>query len=75
MGSVTGRANWTFCGSDAGGRRAAILYSFVATCQSHRIDPWAYLRDVLERLPSYPNRRRAELLPRAWKAAQVTPAA
>jgi transposase len=72
---VTGRANWTFCGSDAGGRRAAILYSFVATCQSHRLDPWAYLRDVLERLPSYPNRRRAELLPRAWKAAQVPSAA
>jgi hypothetical protein len=72
---VTGRANWTFCGSDAGGRRAAILYSLVATCQAHRLDPWAYLRDVLERLPSYPNRRRAELLPRAWKAAQLTSAA
>ena len=39
---VTGRNNWTFCGSDAGGRRAAILYSFVATCNAHGIDPWAY---------------------------------
>ena len=47
---VTGRNNWTFCGSDAGGERAAILYSVVATCKAHGIDPWAYLRDVLERM-------------------------
>ncbi len=67
---VTGRANWTFCGSDAGGERAAILYSFVATCKAHGLEPWAYLRDVLERIPTHPNRRRAELLPRHWKAAQ-----
>ena len=66
---VTGRANWTFCGSDAGGRRAAILYSFVATCKAHRLDPWAYLRDVLERISTHPNRRRAELLPRYWQPA------
>jgi transposase len=68
---VTGRNNWTFCGSDAGGERAAILYSVVATCKAHGIDPWAYLRDVLERIPTHPNRRRAELLPRHWKAAQT----
>jgi transposase len=68
---VTGRKNWMFCGSDAGGERAAILYSAVATCKAHGIDPWAYLRDVLERIPTHPNRRRAELLPQAWKAAQL----
>jgi transposase len=72
---VTGRANWTFCGSDAGGRRAAILYSVMATCRSHGLDPWAYLRDVLERISTYPNRQRADLLPRYWKAAQSTPSA
>jgi transposase len=72
---VTGRKNWLFCGSDVGGTRAAILYSVVATCKAHRIDPWAYLRDVLERIPTHPNRRRAELLPQAWKAARagITP--
>jgi hypothetical protein len=64
---VTGRKNWLFCGSDEGGRRAAILYSVVATCKAHGIDPWAYLRDVLERIPTHSNRRRAELLPRHWK--------
>jgi transposase len=68
---VTGRKNWLFCGSDVGGTRAAILYSVVATCKAHGIDPWAYLRDVLERIPTHPNRRRAELLPRAWKAARA----
>jgi transposase len=68
---VTGRKNWLFCGSDEGGTRAAILYSVVATCKAHGIDPWAYLRDVLERIPTHPNRRRAELLPRAWMAARA----
>jgi len=66
----TGRKNWLFCGSDEGGKRAAILYSLVATCKAHGIDAWAYLRDVLERIPTLPNSRRAELLPRNWKAAQ-----
>lgn len=68
---VTGRKNWLFCGSDEGGRRAAILYSIVATCKTHGIDSWAYLRDVLERIPTHPNRRRAELLPQEWKAARA----
>jgi transposase len=68
---VTGRKNWLFCGSDVGGTRAAILYSVVATCKAHGIDPWAYLRDVLVRIPTHPNRRRAELLPRNWKALQA----
>jgi len=68
---VTGRKNWLFCGSDAGGQRAAILYSIVATCKAHGIDAWAYLRDVLARISTHPNRRRAELLPRHWKAARA----
>jgi transposase len=69
---VTGRKNWLFCGSDEGGRRAAILYSLVATCKEHGIDPWQYLRDVLERIPTHPDRRRAELLPRHWKATPIS---
>jgi len=68
---VTGRKNWLFCGSDEGGRRAAILYSVVATCKAHAIDVWAYLKDVLERIPTHPDRRRAELLPRNWKALRA----
>lgn len=68
----TGRKNWLFCGSDEGGTRAAILYSIVATCKAHAIDVWAYLKDVLERIPTHPDRRRAELLPRNWADAHAT---
>ena len=65
---VVGRANWLFCGSDEGGRRAAILYSIVATCRDHDVEPFAYLTDVLTRISTHPDRRRAELLPMNWKA-------
>jgi transposase len=68
---VTGRKNWLFCGSDEGGKRAAILYSVVATCREQGLDVWAYLKDVLERIPTHPARRRAELLPWNWKAARA----
>ena len=43
-----GRKNWMFAGSDAGAERAAIIYSLVATCKLCHIDPFAYLRDILD---------------------------
>src|SRR5258705_13536934 len=61
-----GRKNWTFLGSDRGGRTAAILYSLTGSCRHHDIDPFAYLRDILGRLPSHPTERLAELLPDVW---------
>jgi transposase len=69
-----GRGNWLFVGSDAGGRTAAVLFSFTATCKLLGIDPFAYLRDVLGRLPTHPAERLEELLPHHWKAAQAAPA-
>jgi hypothetical protein len=45
------------------------LYSLVASCKRHRVDSFAYLKDVLERLPSYPADRLGELLPDVWIAA------
>jgi transposase len=68
---VTGRKNWLFAGSDAGGRTAAILFSFTSTCQRHKLDSFAYLRDVFTRLPTHPPERLAELLPDCWAAAQA----
>jgi transposase len=62
-----GRSNWLFAGSDAGGRRAAILYSLVATCRRHGIDPEAYLRSVLLQVGTTPMSRIDELLPNRWK--------
>ena len=68
---VSGRKNWLFAGSDAGGRTAAVLYSLVSTCKRLGIEPWAYLRDALARLPELPNERLAELLPDVWRKPSV----
>ena len=61
-----GRRNWTFLGSDRGGRTAAVLYSLTGSCKYHEIDPFAYLADILRRLPSHPADQLDELLPDVW---------
>jgi len=62
-----GRTNWTFFGSDEGGKTAAVLMSFIATCKRCRVEPFAWFRDVLSRIATYPLHRLAELLPHNWK--------
>lgn len=62
-----GRKNYLFMGSDEGGRRAAILYSLVRSCERHGLNAWDYLRDVLTRMSSHPASRIDELLPHLWK--------
>jgi transposase len=69
-----GRLNWLFVGSDNGGRTAAVLFSFTATCKFLGIDSFAYLRDVLGRLPTHPPERLEELLPHRWQAARANAA-
>ena len=69
---VVGRCTWKFAGSDSGGKSAAIIYSLVATCKIHGIDPFAYFRDVLEHLPSHPINQIQDLLPHNWKAARAS---
>jgi transposase len=64
-----GRKNWLFAGSDRGGRAAAIAFSLIQTCKLHGVEPFAYLADVLRRLPSHPINRVAELLPFRWQPA------
>ena len=49
-GIALGRKNWLFVGSPQGGQTAAILFSVLASCKRHEVEPWAYLRDVLQRL-------------------------
>ena len=68
---AVGRGNWLFCGSDNGGNTAAILFSFIATCERHELNPFDYLRDVLTRIAAHPVSRLAELLPQNWKAAHA----
>jgi transposase len=69
-----GRKNWLFVGSERGGETAAVLISFSSTCQRLQIEPWAYLQDVLSRLPSTPAEQLDSLLPDRWKAAQASQA-
>ena len=61
-----GRKNYLFVGSEHGGRRAAILYSLIRTCERHRINAWEYLRDVLVRISTHPASRIDDLLPHRW---------
>jgi len=61
-----GRKDYLFVGSDRGGRTAATLYSLVGSCKRHLIDPFAYLKDILERLPTHPADRLGKPLPDAW---------
>jgi transposase len=67
-----GRKNWLFAGSDEGGKTAATLMSLCTTCKDLGIDPFAYLRDVLDRVSTHPQNRIEELLPDRWKPAEVT---
>ena len=62
-----GRRNWTFAGSDEGGRRTASICTLIATAKLNDIDPQAWLADVLARLPDHPAKRIHELLPWNWR--------
>jgi transposase len=63
---AVGRRNWTFAGSDAGGQRAAAMYTLTETCKLNDVDARAWLADVLARLPGHPASRINELLPWNW---------
>jgi transposase len=69
---VLGRKNWLFAGSDKGGRTAAVLNSFIASCRRQEIDPFAYLRDVLTRFAACPINEIAQFLPHRWHATRTT---
>ena len=62
-----GRKNFLFVGSEQAGKNLAVLYSLVATCEMHRVNPLAYLTDVLTRIDKHPQSAIDELLPDRWK--------
>ena len=62
-----GRSNWLFAGSLRAGKRAAPIMSLIHSAKLNGLDPYAYIRDVLERLPTQPASRIEELLPHRWK--------
>lgn len=68
-GIALGRKNWLFAGSEQGGRTAATIFSVLASARLHEIEPWAYLRDVLDRMPHVPISQLDDFLPDVWKRA------
>lgn len=64
-GVALGRKNWLFAGSDAGGERAAVLYSLIGTCRLNGVEPEGWLRYVLGHIQDWPVNRLRDLLP--WK--------
>jgi transposase len=58
-----GKKNWLFCGSERAGRRAAAIQTLLGTAKLNQIEPYAWLKDTLEKLPAWPNSRIEELLP------------
>ncbi len=66
-----GRKNWLFAGSLRAGQRAAAVMSLIQSAKLNGHDPHAYLKDVMEKLPSWPNSRIEELLPHRWQVARI----
>jgi hypothetical protein len=68
---VVGRKNWMFYGSDAHAESAAAIFSIIASCRLHRIDPQQYLDEILRILPYWPRERYLELAPNNWLASRA----
>ena len=64
---AVGRHNWTFAGSDEGGRRAAAMYTLIETAKLSDTDPQAWLAHLLAHLPDHPAKRIGDLLPWNWR--------
>jgi transposase len=62
-----GRKNWLNFGSERAAHRAMVLLTLVQTCKAHQVDPFAYLRDIIDRVSTHPMSRIDELTPRRWK--------
>jgi transposase len=70
-GIAVGRNNWVFLGSDRGGKTLAVLKSFVASCELVKVDPFAWLRDVLSRIADHSIQQLDQLLPHCWAATRA----
>ena len=66
-----GRANWLFAGSLRAGQRAAAVMSLIQSAKLNDLDPYAYLKDVMNRLPTQPYRQITDLLPHNWQPQTI----
>ena len=71
--TALGKKNWLFMGDADAGERGAIIYSVIESCRRRQIDPYAYLKDVLTRLPNMTNHQIPEVTPAAWAKAHLQP--
>ena len=71
--TAIGKKNWLFFGSEEAGERSAVIYTLIENCRMHGVEPYTYLKDVLERLPTTTNQQVAQLTPLNWKKAQRSP--
>ena len=55
-----------FCGSHEGAKRAALIYTIVETCKLQGIEPFEYMRDVIDRISGYPMKKSYDLTPKGW---------
>jgi transposase len=67
---AVGRKNYLFAGSHDAAQRSAMFYSLLGTCKAHGLEPFAWLSDVLTRLPNHPQKRIHELLPQYYRQAE-----
>jgi len=68
--TAIGKKNWLFVGEADAGQRSAIIYTLIESCRRRDLDPYAYLKDVLTRLPHMTNHQITEVLPAAWNKAR-----
>lgn len=68
--TAIGKKNWLFIGDAEAGQRSAIIYTVIESCRRRGLDPYAYLRDLLTRLPQMTNRQIPEVLPAVWGKLQ-----
>jgi transposase len=68
--TAIGKKNWLFFGSEEAGTRNAVIYTLIQNCRMHGIDPYTYLKDLLERLPRTTNQQVDQLTPLNWKKAR-----
>ena len=70
--TAIGKKNWLFVGDADAGERSAIIYTIIESCRRRGLDPYAYLKDVLTRLPHMTNRQIPEVTPEAWAKTKRT---
>jgi len=73
--TAVGKKNWLFIGADNAGDRSAILYTVIESCRRRRLDPYAYLKDVLTRLPAMTHSQLPEITPANWPKTRPIPRA